>query len=44
MTNEELDHLSRKLYWNAQSLYDQVIRLESEAENIKLYKFLRKGD
>ena len=43
MTDEELDHLSRKLYWDAQGLYDQVTRMESEAENIKLYKSLRKG-
>ena len=43
MTDEELDHLSRKLYWDAQDLYDQVNRMESEAENIKLYKSLRKG-
>lgn len=43
MTDEELDHLSRKLYWDAQGLYDQVNRMESEAENIKLYLFLRKG-
>jgi hypothetical protein len=42
MTDEELDHLSRKLYWDAQGLYDQVNRMESEAENIKLYKSLRK--
>ena len=44
MTDEELDHLFRKLYWDAQGLYDQVTRMESEAENIKLYKNLRKGD
>ena len=43
MTDEELDRLSRKLYWDAQGLYDQVNRMESEAENIKLYLFLRKG-
>lgn len=43
MTDEELDHLSRKLYWDAQGLYGQVNRMESEAENIKLYKSLRKG-
>ena len=44
MTDEELDHLSHKLYWDAQGLYDQVTHMESEAENIKLYKSLRKGD
>ena len=42
MTDEELDHLARKLYWDAQGLYDQVNRMESEAETIKLYKEIRK--
>ena len=41
MTDEELDAFSRKLYWEAQGLYDRVNRLESYAENIKLYKQTR---
>lgn len=41
MTDEELDTFSRKLYWEAQGLYDRVNRLESDAENIKLYKQTR---
>ena len=34
---EELDVLASKLYWEAQSLYDQVTRLESKADAIRLY-------
>ena len=41
MTDEELDAFSRKLYWEAQGLYDRVNRLESDAENVKLYKQTR---
>lgn len=44
MTDEELDAFSRKLYWEAQGLYDRVNRLESYAENIKLYKQIRKKE
>lgn len=42
MTDEELELLSRKLYHEAQGLYDRVCRLESEAENIKLFIQVRK--
>ena len=34
---EELNELASKLYWEAQSLYDQVTRLESKAETIQEY-------
>lgn len=37
MTDEELVVFSRKLYWKAQSLYDEVNRLESKAETVTLY-------
>ena len=36
-TSEELDELADKLYWKAQSLYDQVTRLESKAKAIRKY-------
>ena len=42
MTDEELELLSRKLYHEAQDLYDRVCRLESDAENIKLFIQVRK--
>lgn len=42
MTDEELELLSRKLYREAQGLYDRVCRLESDAENIKLFMQVRK--
>ena len=42
MTDEELQLLSRKLYFEAQGLYDRVCRLESDAENIKLFIQVRK--
>lgn len=42
MTDEELELLSRKLYHEAQGLYDRVCRLESDAENIKLFIQVRK--
>lgn len=42
MTDEELELLSRKLYREAQGLYDRVCRLESDAENIKLFIQVRK--
>lgn len=34
---EELIALASKLYWEAQSLYDQVTRLESKADTIRMY-------
>ena len=34
---EELDMLASKLYWEAQSLYDQVTRLESKEDAIREY-------
>lgn len=37
MTDEELVIFSRKLYWKAQGLYDEVNRLESQAETVTLY-------
>lgn len=37
MDDEELVIFSRKLYWEAQGLYDRVNRLESYAENVTLY-------
>ena len=37
MTDEELVVFSRKLYWKAQGLYDEVNRLESQAETVTLY-------
>ena len=42
MSDEELELLSRKLYHEAQGLYDRVCRLESDAENIKLFIQVRK--
>ena len=42
MTDEELELLSRKLYREAQGLYDRVCCLESDAENIKLFMQVRK--
>lgn len=42
MTDEELELLSRQLYHEAQGLYDRVCRLESDAENIKLFIRVRK--
>ena len=42
MTDEELELLSRKLYHEAQGLFDRVCRLESDAENIKLFVQVRK--
>lgn len=42
MTDEELELLSRNLYREAQGLYDRVCRLESDAENIKLFIQVRK--
>lgn len=42
MTDEELEHLSRKLYFEAQGLYDRVCNLESDAANIKLFIKVRK--
>lgn len=44
LSDEELDTFSRKLYWEAQGLYDRVNRLESYAENVKLYKEVRKNE
>lgn len=37
MSNEELESLSRKMYWEADGLYQTVCRLESQAETIKSY-------
>lgn len=37
MSDEELVVFSRKLYWKAQGLYDEVNRLESKAETVTLY-------
>ncbi len=37
MSDEELVIFSRKLYWEAQSLYDRVNYLENYAENVILY-------
>lgn len=37
MSDEELVVFSRKLYWKAQGLYDEVNRLESQAETVTLY-------
>ncbi len=37
MTDEELVVFSRKLYWKAQGLYDEVNRLENKAETVTLY-------
>lgn len=37
MTDEELVVFSRKLYWEAQGLYDEVNRLKSKAETVTLY-------
>lgn len=34
---EELIALASKLYWEAQGLYDQVTRLESQADTIRIY-------
>ena len=34
---EELIALASKLYWEAQSLYDQVTHLESKADTIRMY-------
>ena len=34
---EELNVLASKLFWEAESLYDQVTRLESKAEAIREY-------
>lgn len=42
MTDEELELLSRNFYREAQGLYDRVCRLESDAENIKLFIQVRK--
>ena len=41
MTDEELVVFSRKLYWKAQGLYDEVNRLESKAETVTLYMQIR---
>ena len=37
MSVEDLDALASKLYWNAQSLYSTVTRLESQSELIREY-------
>ena len=37
MSDEELVIFSRKLYWEAQSLYDKVNYLENCAESVTLY-------
>jgi hypothetical protein len=42
MTDEELELLSNKLYREAQGLFDRMCRLESDAENIKLFMQVRK--
>lgn len=42
MTDEELELLSDKLYREAQGLFDRMCRLESDAENIKLFMQVRK--
>lgn len=37
MSIEDLEALASKLYWDAQSLYSTVIRLESQSELIREY-------
>ena len=37
MSIEDLDALASKLYWDAQSLYSTVTRLESQSELIREY-------
>ena len=37
MTSEQLDRAASDLYWKAQHLYDEVMRLESQADTIRKY-------